>query len=85
MRPTARSDQCLELAAGGSSNVEERPERTWREQRVAATRQDPCSVFVILAEPSQEDCFADPRLAADQHEASGGFGADRGERLLERV
>jgi len=63
-RPTR--DDRLEFTPGPISDVEERPERTGREERVAGAPEDPCRLAAGFAEPPHEGRLADPCLAADQ-------------------
>jgi hypothetical protein len=56
----------LQLAPGGLGNLDQRPERARREERVASAPEDPRRPAALLAEPPQEDRLADPGLAADQ-------------------
>jgi hypothetical protein len=56
----------LQLAAGRLGDLQERPERARREERVAGAPEDPPRLAAPLAEPPQEGRLADPGLAADQ-------------------
>jgi hypothetical protein len=66
MRHRAPGHDRLQLAAGPLGDLEKRPERTRREQRVAGAPQDPRRLAALLAEPPQEGRLADPCLTADQ-------------------
>ena len=64
---TALHDR-LELAADGLSNGDERPERTWREKRVAGAPKDPGRLAVHFAELPHEGRLADTCFTADQQD-----------------
>ena len=84
VRSGAALDQLLELTAGDLSDVEQRPERTRREQRVAGARQDPRRPAVLLAKPSQQRCLPDSGLASHEHQPPLRATEDGGQGLIER-
>ena len=57
-----------ELAAGELGDVEQRPQRTRREQRLAGTPEKPRPVAVLFAEPPQERGLSYSGLTGNQHE-----------------
>ena len=63
VRSGAALDQLLELTARDLSEVEQRPERTRREQSVASAPQDPRRPAVLLTKPAQQapSCRPPPR------------------------
>ena len=56
----------VELTAGLRCDVDEGPERSRREQRVARAPEDACRRVLVVAERSHERRLADARLTADQ-------------------
>ena len=67
------------------SDVDERTQRTRREQRVARARHDPDRARVRIAETANEGGLTDSRLAAEQDETSSSASHHRPEVLLQRV
>jgi hypothetical protein len=61
-----------ELATDGFGHVEERPERSRREEGVTGSPQRPDLRAVELDEPAEQDGLADPRLALDEYETAAG-------------
>ena len=51
-------------------DVGERPQRSRREQRIAATPQHASERSHLVAETAKDECLADPRLAWDEDDAT---------------
>ena len=70
MRLRSCLDEVLELSADGFGDVEEGPERTRSEQRVARAPEQPRAGGGVVTEASEESSLADAGLAPDEHETS---------------
>jgi hypothetical protein len=68
VRSGAAHDQLLKLTARDPSDVEQRPQRTRREESVARAPQDPQRPAVSLAKPAHKCGLTDSGLASHQHE-----------------
>ena len=82
-RPRAAVERAGELAACELRDVEQRSERTRREERVAASPQDTGRAAGRFTEPPQQRRLPDARLAADEHEAPARTTPHRPQALLE--
>jgi hypothetical protein len=69
--------------SGGVGELQERRERSRREQRIASAPQG-CDLGVLFAERAQERGLADPGLAGNEHERTGSGRTHAPERILER-
>ena len=69
MRTTTTLQEVLELAANQLRNVDERPQRPRRKQRLTRTPQDPARRPPFLAEPAHHRGLPNPRLASDEHKS----------------
>jgi hypothetical protein len=83
VRQRARRHLGLELPAGDLGDVEQRPERARRGQRVARRPQD-AGRARLPAEQPQQLGLADAGLAGDQREPALRSASDAGQRRLER-
>ena len=83
IRPGAAAAELLQSAARGLGDVEQRPERTRREQRVTRPRQDARRPVAILAEPPHKCRLTDPCLAGDEDQPPPRGRADSVQRLAE--
>ena len=61
-------DERLHLAPARLRDLDQRPERTRREQRVAGTPKDPSRAPALVAEAPQERRLPNPGFPRDEHE-----------------
>ena len=80
MRPRFGPDELSQLAAGNLSDIKQRSERPWREQRIAGTPQHSHRATAGIAERPHQRRLADTGLARDENE-----GSRASERLRQRL
>ena len=83
-RPRPALDEPLELAARLARDIDERPERPGRLERLAGAREH-AGGGDVQAERLDERRLPDPRLAADHHQPAAARGPDGSQRIAERV
>jgi hypothetical protein len=83
VRPRSRPCELLQLAARVLGDVEERPEGTRCEERVARAPKEPDALRTELAEASDERSLADAGLSPDEQDASARAPADALQRVAE--
>jgi hypothetical protein len=70
MRTTATLQEVLELPTYQLRDVDERPQRPRRKQRLTSPPEEPDRRRSLLAEPADHRGLPNPRLAAQQHQTS---------------
>jgi hypothetical protein len=65
-------------------DIEERAQRAWREERIAAAPEHTHRLGLAVAEPADQSCFPDAGLAPNEHQSPSTTGKDGSQRLFER-
>src|SRR5450755_880310 len=83
MRPCDTRDQPLELAANHLRDIQQRPQRTGRPQRLTASPEDDRRVAERLTESTQQRRLTHTRLAPYQHQPPFRRRPDPGKQIAE--
>ena len=83
MRPCYTRDQLLELAANHLRDIQQRPQRTGRPQRLTTGPEDHHRFAERLTESTQQRRLTHTRLAPNQHQPPFRRGPDAGKQIAE--
>ena len=84
MGPGPTQQESLQSAARLLHDIQERPERPGREQRITPTQQDPKGSLAARDEPAQQSALTHARLPRDEHQLATGQLQDAVQRAIER-